>query len=204
MSSADRVASGVNVFLEIMIILILDMIHALPIQFLDALPDFPVILIMIGVFVLGTPVAKICREDKQCMFIVKVRRKYLAVFFCHFFVDRASQDGNYFDLVADCLMDKRQVHFNAVFVLVVIDVKHKKALLFLQLVHNLDIDFKGSERGVVLVHIGESAAWEVFVMRGPEDEYPLDAVGPSYILVCPRCCWSAEIKTSMRSNQCLD
>lgn len=53
-----------DVLLKVAVILVLDMIHPFSIQLLDTLPDLPMILVMVGVLVLGTPVAKIGGENK--------------------------------------------------------------------------------------------------------------------------------------------
>lgn len=129
-----------DVLLKVAVILILDVIHPFSIQLLDTLPNLPMILVMVGVLVLGTPVTKIGGENKQGMLIVEVGSEYLAILSGHFFVNWPSQYGHYLCFTPDCLVYERKLHFNAVLVLVVVNIQHEEAFLILELINDLCVD----------------------------------------------------------------
>lgn len=74
------------------------------------------------------------------MLVVKVRSKYLTIFRRHFLVHWASQYGYYLCFASDCLVDEWKLHFNAMLVLIIVNIQHKEPFLLLKLVHNLNVD----------------------------------------------------------------
>ena len=93
------------------------------------------------------------------------------------------------------------MHLDTVLILFIINIEHEKALLFLQFIDCLYIDFEWSEGSHILIHIGQTATWKIFVMWGAKNKDSFNVVRSCHILISPGCSWSAEIKTCMRSNQ---
>ncbi len=151
-----------------------------------------------------SPVAEVTRYDKQGVGVIKVRRKYFAVVIGHFFIDWPSEDGYDFGVLPKRLYNERQVHFNAMLILLVVNVQHEEPLLLLEPVHHLHVDFQGPKGSVVLVHVCKRASREIFVMGGAEDEDSFDIVGTGDVLVGPPGSGSTEVESCMRANQSLD
>lgn len=96
------------------------------------------------------------------------------------------------------------MHLNTVFILLIVKIQHEEPLFLLKLVHDFNIYVKRTKGSVVLIHVGQGATREVFMMRRPEDEYSLYIIGASDVCISPSCCRSAEVQTCMRANQSLD
>ena len=132
-----------------------------------------------------TPMTKISGEYKNRFRIIKIPCKYLPIFIRHLLINGPCHNGNKLNISAQTLDNKGQVHFKTMLILLIINIDHMKALLFLQLVNGLDIntltlniDRDGSHRGVILISIGQSAARKVLVMGRSEKEHPLYACIP--------------------------
>lgn len=74
------------------------------------------------------------------MLVVEVGSKYLAILSGHFFVHWPSQYGHYLCFTPDSLVDERKLHFNAVLVLIVVNIQHEEAFLILELIDDLCVD----------------------------------------------------------------
>ena len=154
MPAADGVLAGVYVLLEANVVVGLDEVHAFSVELLDALPDLAVGLVVISEVVLLAPVAEISGEDEESGWVIEVRREYLAVVVGHLRVDWADHDRHDFHFFPKCLDDERQVHLDAVLVLLIIEIQHEEPLFLLQPVHHFDIDVERAKRSVVLIHVG--------------------------------------------------
>ena len=97
MSSAYGILGWVDIFAEAWVIVVLEEVHALTVQFLDALPYLAEVLVVVCEIEFLTPVAEIRGEYEQTFIVIKIRRKYLAILISHFFINRPSDNRNYLD-----------------------------------------------------------------------------------------------------------
>ncbi len=153
-SAADSVFARVDVLLKACEVVLLEEVHRLPVEPLNALPNLSVVLVVVSEVELLPPMAEVSREDKEGVRVVEVGRKYLAVILCHLLIDWACEYGNYLHAPAKCFYDEGQMHFVAVLVLVIVDVEHVEALFALQLIHHLHVDLQGPQRSAVLIRVG--------------------------------------------------
>lgn len=159
---------------------------------------------MVRVVELLSPMTEIRREDEECRGIIEVRWEDFAIIFGHFFIDRASEDRDYFDVPAECLSDERQMHLDAVLFLIIVNVQHMEPFLQFQLVYCLHINIQRADRGAVLIHVGKRAPREILVVGRTEDEHALDIIGTSHILIGPGCSGPTEVESCMGTDQCFD
>ena len=183
--------------------MILDVIHTFSIKFLNPLPYLPMINIMVSVLIFGSPMTKICRKHKQCFLIIKVSRKYLSIAISHLFIHRSCQNRYDCSFVPNYFMDKRQMHFNTMFILFIINIQHEKSLLFFELIDCFDVNFKRTKRSHVLISVCKTTSWKVFMMSWTKDKNSFNIVRSCNVLISPCSCRSTIVKTSMRSNKCL-
>lgn len=181
--------------------MVLNIVHTLTIKLFNTLPNFSMIFIMICELMLTAPMTKICRKNKKSFFIIKVRSKNFAIIVCHLLIHRTSQNWYNFSFITNCLKDKRQMHFDTVFILFIINVYHMKSLLLLQFIYYLFVHLQRTKRSTIFVDISQSTSWEIFMMRGTKNKYPFNIVRSSNILISPSSSRPAKIKSCMRSDK---
>lgn len=67
-----------------------------------------------------------------------------------------------------------------------------------------DVDREWTKGGSIFVHVGESTAREIFVMRGPEYKDSFNIMWFGHVLVAPCSSRPTVIITGMRANDCFD
>ena len=140
MSTTNCISSWVYVLWKLCIVMTLNVIHPFSVQFFNALPNLSTVLVKVSKSVFGSPMAKVSWKNEKRFLIVKIRCKYLAILFRHHFINRTSHYRYYFDLTSQCFLDERQMHFDAMFVFLIIDVDHMKPLFSSKLLHCVNVD----------------------------------------------------------------
>jgi hypothetical protein len=79
---------------------VLNEIHCLPIQLLNALPDLTVLSLMVGKVESGSPVTKITRKYEDSFRIIKILSEDFPITIGHLFVHWTCHDWNELDIFA--------------------------------------------------------------------------------------------------------
>lgn len=151
MSTAYRVFARVDIFLKACEIVFLEEVHGLTVKLLDSLPNLSCMLIVVGEIKFLTPVAEVGREDKQSARFIEVRRKNFPIIFSHFLINWACENGNYFHIPAKSFHDERQVHLDAVLVLIIVNIEHVEPLFGFQLIHYLGVNVQRAKGSAILI-----------------------------------------------------
>jgi hypothetical protein len=80
--------------------MVLDKVHRLAIEFLDALPYLTVYGLVVGKLEPISPVAEVARENEDGFGVVEVFSESFSVVVGHLLVDRAGHDGDELDVFA--------------------------------------------------------------------------------------------------------
>ena len=80
--------------------MVLDEVHCLTVEFLDALPDLTVYGFMVGELEPVPPVAEVAREDEDGFGVIEVFGEDLPVVIGHFLVHWTRHDGNQLNVFA--------------------------------------------------------------------------------------------------------
>ena len=122
---------------------------------------------------------RIIRESFLIVVVVSFVAEVLiaTVVVSHLFVYGSGEDRDDFDISTDNFDNKGQMHLDAMFVLIIVDIQHVESFFQFELVYHLHVDLKWAEGSVVLVQVGESASWKIFVVGWSEDEDSFDVIG---------------------------
>lgn len=105
--------------------------HSRPIKLLNVLVNRSTFTIGL-VIKIGTPMAEVTRNHKNCSLWVKVGSKKLAILCCRFECCLPNNNGNYFCCLAKHFVYKRHVHFYAMFIFLFLFGHNRKVGLALQ------------------------------------------------------------------------
>lgn len=103
MPAADRIFGVLDVLVEACRIMILDEVHALPIQLFDALPYLPIVLVVVGELKAASPVTEVAADDEQRIRLLEVRLQQLCIVLFHFGIGGSHHDGNQLHLISQHL-----------------------------------------------------------------------------------------------------
>jgi hypothetical protein len=134
--STNGILGGVYIAEELSEVVVLYSDHSFAVQLLNALPDLPILWSLVCELESRTPVAEIARDNERGLGIIEVWGKHLRVVISHFLVYRSRHYWHNLHLLTQSFGNVGQMHFNRVFILLVINVDHLKTLFILEFVHN--------------------------------------------------------------------
>ena len=99
MPATNSILGILNVLVEALCIMVLNEIHALSVQLFDALPNQPIVLIVVAELEATAPMTEVTADDEQRIRLLKVGKKKFCIVLLHFQISSSDHNGHQLDLI---------------------------------------------------------------------------------------------------------